>query len=522
MIDNPTAMVTSPHPAASEAGAEVLRAGGNAIESAIAMGAVLSVTCPHFCGLGGDAVWLVADASGKVTCLLGVGQAAAAASAEPGSAIPLRGPGAALTTAGAVDSWGHALAYGERHWGGPGRLGPLLEPAIALATEGFAITPSQVFWLRQRGTEALSWPGFADLFLPGGATPIPGDRMRQPDLATSLSAIAQHGARELYDGALARRIAEALEAVGAPLGAADLAATHTDEVEPLSQIYRDTTLFAPPAPTQGLATLMTMGVLQHFDVAALAEGGADHIHLVVESIKRAFQHRGHIADPRCNPMPLEDLLSSDVLSRAAGTVTSHALPWPHVFKPADTVFFGAVDHAGRCASVLQSIYFDWGSGVVAGDTGIIWHNRGAAFSSDPSHPNRLAPGKRPFMTLNPGLATRNGRPSLVYGTQGADGQPQTLALLLTRLIDFSMTPEAALRAPRFLLGRTFSDSRDSLKLEGDFDDLTQQLLAARGHDIARIPAQSPLAGLPGVIALARDGSLSGAHDPRGDGTSLRA
>jgi len=516
-------MVTSPHRAASEAGATVLRAGGNAIEAAVAMGAVLTVTCPHFCGLGGDAVWMVAGADGAVTTFLGVGQAGASAQSHAGTPIPLRGPQAALTTAGAVDSWGHALDFSRSNWQGKLGLSGLLEPAIALAMDGFAITPSQIHWLQQRRAETALWPGFADLFLPRGAIPIAGDRLLQPQLAGSLTAIARHGAREFYEGALAQRIASALADRAVPLTSADLAATHTDQVAPLSLTYRDTTLFAPPAPTQGISTLMTMGILQNFELSGLADSGDQHIHLVVEAIKRAFLHRDGIADPRFVAMDdVAGRLSADGLATLAGTIGPSAMPWPHAFRPADTVFFGAVDDQGRCASVLQSTYFDWGSGVVAGDTGIIWHNRGAAFSSDPAHPNALAPGKRPFMTLNPGIATRHGKPCLVYGTQGADGQPQTLALLLTRLIDLGMTPEAALRAPRFLLGKTFSDARDSLKLEGHVDGAVQHLLAGRGHDVAPIAALSPLAGQAGVIAIAAGGQLSGGHDPRGEGVCLSA
>ena len=192
---------------------------------------------------------------------------------------------------------------------------------------------------------------------------------------------------------------------------------------------------------------------------------------------------------------------------------------PARFQPADTVYFATVDAQGRCVSALQSTYFDWGSGVVAGDTGILWQNRGAAFSTEPGHPNVLAPGKRPFYTLNPGMALRDGRPHLLYGTQGADGQPQTLAMLLTRLIDYRSSPAEALAGGRFLLGRTFSDSHDTLKLEGQLAPATVADLAARGHQVAPIAAFSPLAGQAGIVVLGNNGSLEGAHDPRGEGTA---
>jgi gamma-glutamyltranspeptidase/glutathione hydrolase len=197
-----------------------------------------------------------------------------------------------------------------------------------------------------------------------------------------------------------------------------------------------------------------------------------------------------------------------------------AMPWPHRFRPGDTVFFSAVDEAGRCVSVLQTIYYDWGSGVIAGDTGVLWHNRGAAFNLDDRHPNCLRPRKRPFHTLNPGMYLEGGKPRLLFGTQGADGQPQTLATVLTRLIDYGMDPLTALARPRFLLGKTFSEPRHDLKLEVDAGDAVFHTLAARGHDLAPLPARSPLVGHPGVIRLSGDGVIEGAHDPRSDGIAL--
>jgi gamma-glutamyltranspeptidase/glutathione hydrolase len=208
--------------------------------------------------------------------------------------------------------------------------------------------------------------------------------------------------------------------------------------------------------------------------------------------------------------------------RAKDIDLRRALPWPYTAGSADTVFFGAVDGEGRCVAVLQSIYYDWGSGVVVGDTGILWHNRGASFSLDPRNPNVIAPGKRPFHTLNPGIALRQGRPHIVYGTQGADGQPQTLCTVLTGIIDYGMDPLAALTQPRFLLGKTFSDARDTLKLEESAGADVIAELARRGHELSLIPPLSPLGGQAGAIVIDADGRLRGAHDPRSDGVALGA
>lgn len=511
-------MVTSPHRLASEAGLEVLRQGGNAIEAAVAIGATLAVTYPHFCGLGGDAVWLVADPAGRQTSFLGIGQAARRA--VPAGPIPTRGPRSALTSAAVVDSWQHALDFSAAHWGGRLSLGALLDPAIGCAEDGFALTGSQAFWLDFRGAETAGWPGFREVFAQDGA-PAKGARFRQPQLATTLKAIARHGAREFYEGELADRLIRGLGAAGSPLTAADLAATRTREAPPLRLGYKGLQLLAPPPPTQGVSTLAIMGVLAGLDRGGVEEGSADFFHFAVEAVKQAFLDRGDIADPDFSAQPAERWLDpARLAAKAAAIDPGRALPWPQQFRTGDTVFFAAADGDGRGVSVLQSLYFDWGSGVVAGDTGVLWQNRGAAFNADPGHPNAWAPGKRPFYTLNPGLALRDGAPHLLYGTQGADGQPQTLSVVLSRLVDYGLSPEAALRRPRFLLGRTFSDSRDSLKVERDAGEGVLAELVRRRHELSPIEALSPLAGQAGVIRIAADGTLSGAHDPRSDGCAL--
>ncbi|AUW47778.1 gamma-glutamyltransferase family protein [Rhizobium leguminosarum] len=513
-------MVTSPHRLASESGARILRDGGNALDAAIAIGATIAVVYPHFCGLGGDAVWIVADEEGRKDCFLGIGQAASILPGFDGG-IPLRGPLSALTSACAVDAWRHAHDYSVRNWGGGLSFSSLLDDAIGHAADGFPVTKSQSFWLDFRKSEVADWPGFREVFMPGGIAPQVGTTFRQQELAASLQLIARDGPRSFYEGELGARIAKGLLAAGSPLTSADLAATRTRQSEPASLLYRGVELLAPPPPTQGISTLAIMGILSYFDMKQLTSGGADHIHFCVEAIKRAFLDRGLIADPDFANQPVEDWLSPPHLARSARSIDlERAMDWPQLFRPGDTVFFGVTDSSGRSVSVLQSTYFDWGSGVVVGDTGILWQNRGAAFSIDPRHPNAIAPKKRPFYTLNPGLGLKDGRPAYIYGTQGADGQPQTLSMILTRLIDFGEDPLVALTGPRFLLGKTFSDSRDSLKLEVSAGDAVFAELAARGHMLSPIDRLSPLSGQAGIIARQEDGSLAGAHDPRGDGVAL--
>jgi gamma-glutamyltranspeptidase/glutathione hydrolase len=507
------AAVTSPCALATAAGVDVLNDGGNALEAAVAVSAVLAVTVPHFCGLGGDAVWLVADETGKVSTLMGIGQAAALARAT--GPIPTRGSGSTLTTAALVATWEKALRLAA-DWNGGIGLDHLLTSAIGHADAGVPVTASQSFWLDFRKEEAKAWPGFSALFDVGG------DRLIQQQLARTLEKIARRGPREFYEGDLARRIAGTLEELGSPIRFDDLARTECGLEEPVETAYRDCTLFAPPQPTQGVTTLQAMGILNCFDLSSVEAGSVEHYHLAVESIKQAFLDRSKICDPDFPGSTSSDaMLVQEVLrQRSLGIDPQRAMPWGDTYRSADTVFFAVNDRAGRCVSALQSTYFDWGSGVVVGDTGILWQNRGAAFHHDQSHPNGLFPSKRPFYTLNPGIAFRDDRPHLLYGTQGADGQPQTLSLLLTGLLDYGMTPEAALRQPRFLLGKTFSNSEDSLKLEADAGDAAFTGLRKLGHELVAIDPLSPLGGQAGVIRLNATGRTQAAHDPRGDGVAV--
>jgi gamma-glutamyltranspeptidase/glutathione hydrolase len=513
-------MVTSPHTLATQAGLNVLRDGGNAIEASIAVASSIAVTYPHFAGMGGDSIWIVADNDGRKTSVMGIGQAADNL-ADFGAEIPQRGSRSTLTSAGTVDAWSVAQEFSRNHWEGKKTLSSLLDEAIGHAENGFATTRSESFWHDYRKSEIPGWHGFLETFAPDRRRRLEGDVFVQPRLARSLKLLAAHGLRDFYEGELAARIAKGLQDAGSPLTLSDLRKTRARETPPISLEYRGLTLLAPPPPTQGVSTLAIMGILRECNLKSIPEGSADYYHLCIEAVKQAFLDRSGIADP--------DYASQDVglrLSRAAlapkfaAIDMAHAMPWPPVFRTGDTVYFGAVDEKGRSASVLQSLYFDWGSGVVAGDTGIVWHNRGASFSVDPRSPNFLAAGKRPFSTLNPGIALKGGRPHAVYGTQGADGQPQTLAVVLTRLLDYGMDPLSALSGPRFLLGRTFSDSRDGLKLEEAAGAATFKELARRNHEVMLIAANSPLAGQAGAILIHDDGSMTGAHDPRSDGTAL--
>lgn len=509
--------VSSPHPMATEAGLKVLRAGGNAAEAAVATGAALAVLCPHFCGLGGDGVWMLGDDAGMRLCILGLGHAGEAVPMT-GTPVPQRGPGAMLTTAGLIPSWEALLEVGRTAWNGDAPLAPLLSDAVTWAEQGIAVTASHRFWLSFRAAEFGDWPGFARSFLPAGRMPDIGERFRQPGLAAILTILQDEGLDSFRTGTAARRVAAGLSAAGAPLTAADLAATRAQVVTPLAMPVAGWTLFAPPAPTQGATTLTIMALLDRLGAAGLDPDGAGALHLRVEAVKQAFALRGAIADPALHPVP--GLPCAAALDRMAADVPRRrATPWPHPFAPADTVYLAVTDAAGHHVSALQSTYFDWGSGVPVGDTGILWNNRGAAFGPSGSGVNGLAPGARPFHTLNPGMAFGPAGEALLYGTQGADGQPQTLAVLLDRMLFHGEPPERALAAPRFLLGRTFSDSEDTLKVEESAGRPVLEALRRMGHPVEPLPPLSPLAGQAGAILVDARGQCHAAHDPRGEGTA---
>ncbi|AYD03975.1 gamma-glutamyltransferase [Neorhizobium sp. NCHU2750] len=494
-------LAISPHPMATAVGNELLAAGAAAAEAAVAIGALLSVVMPHFCGIGGDAVWLAADAEGTVTAINGIGQAFSFT--ENVAQIEMRGPRSILTTAAAIRTWETAIALQA-----PGcDIAPLLEPAIKAARDGFPVGASQEFWTQFRADEIGNWLGFETY-----AEARQGQKMIQPALAGTLSALSENGLDSFYQGDLAARILADLRNIGINARPEDLAATRAEHGAPMQVAYRDVLLHAPPPPTQGVTTLEIMGILDRLGPAP-EMGSADDYHLMVEAVKAAFLDRGRIDDADDARAYAEKLLSPAHLDeRAASVDRQSARAWPHVFETADTVYFAARDRKGRCISALQSTYYDWGSGCCLPQTGIIWHNRGASFRLTDG-PNRLRPGRRPFHTLTPGIATRGGKPYLLYGTQGADGQPQTSCVILRHMIDHGLAPNEALHAPRFLLGRTFSDSRDSLKLE---PMRGSNALQAMGHEVSPIPALSPLAGLAGAIRI-EGNEVIGASDPRGAG-----
>ena len=526
----PNAMVATPHTLASSAGLDILRAGGSAVDAAIGINAVLAVAYPHMAGVGGDGFWLVAPPDGDVRGINASGPAAADADRTFYSAerkIPERGPGAALTVPGAVDGWRLAHeTHGELPWT------RLFEDAVGLAEDGVPVTATLARWIRRDRDELAADDRAAATFLLDGTPPSAGDRLEQADLAASLSAIADEGARGFYEGDIAEAFCAGL-GEGSPLHPDDFAAYRAEWVEPLSIDYRGYTAHGLPPNTQGLTALQLLGLLDGFDVASWGDGTPAYYHHLTEATKVAFADRdAWITDPDSLDIPTGDLLAPDYLderrelisaSRAAdGYDPGIAPPTPsNEGSPGgDTCYFTVVDESGLAVSAIQSIYFDFGAGVVAGDTGIVPQNRGAYFSLDPGSANALERGKRPFHTLIPAMLTKDGEPWLCYGTMGGEGQPQTQAALVTRLVDFGDDVQRAIEAPRWLYGRTWGAEDRSLSLEKRVSDGVIRDLEARGHDVSIARSYDETMGHAQAIRIHDNGTLEGGADPRGDGSAL--
>jgi oxamate amidohydrolase len=520
-------LVAAPHALASEAGRNALRRGGNALDAAIAAAATIAVVYPHMNGIGGDNVWLIYDAGRRqLRALNAIGRSAAAVDlsdyrARFGAAIPPRGGAAALTVPGAVSGWWEAHVYSRTVMGSPVPWRSLLDEAIAHARDGFAVAAGQ-----HRVTAATGdlFGGAADAGVRATLWPLYhperlGERLVQTALAATLAGIADGGAEAFYRGALGHRIAAGAARAGSPLAPGDLAEHRADWVEPLRLGYRGGEAATFPPPTQGFAALAILSLLEGFDVAALDD--ADHVHLAVEATKLAFEDRErYLTDPAVADVPVARCLDRERLAARRTRISRRAAMATDAGSTVgDTIAIVAADAAGNAVSVIQSLYHEFGSGIVAGDTGVLLQNRGAFFSLDERHPNRLAPRKRTAHTLIPSMYLMDGRPRFVYGTMGGDGQPQTQAALVTRVIDRGLPPQAAVEAPRWLFGRTWGDASRALRLEGRFAPSVADELRRRGHDVQMVEDWSDVVGHAQLIRLDADG-LVGASDPRADGAAL--
>ena len=509
-------IVTAPHYLAAEAGRDVLREGGTAIEATVAVAATLAVVYPHMTGIGGDGFWVIREPDGRVHSIHGCGGAAASADLAlyaGHEAVPTRGPLAANTVAGTISGWAAALE------GGTLPLERLLCDAIRHAENGVTVTAGGAAIAAAKGDELRIQPGaYARVFEPAGRPMAQGDTLKQPLLAATLRTLAVNGLEDFYTGELAALIAQDLATVGSPVSAEDLAAHRSSRPEPLTTRIAGAQLYNSTPPTQGFASLVILALFDR--LIANAPDSFAHVHGLVEATKQAFLLRDvHVGDPQHTPYDFQGLLGDPAAldELAARIDPERALPWPQPPQWGDTCWFGAADSEGRVVSAIQSTYFEFGSGLVLPQTGITWQNRGSSFRLAESGWNALKPGRKPFHTLNPALAVFDDGRVMAYGTMGGEGQPQTQAALFTRYARYGIDLQQAISAPRWLLGRTWGEQSTTLKLEDGFDEAVYARLIDAGHDVERIGPLTATMGHAGAIVRLPEGGLQGATDPRSDG-----
>jgi gamma-glutamyltranspeptidase/glutathione hydrolase len=527
----PRGLVSCPHALASATGVEILQAGGSAVDAAIAASATLAVVYPHMTSVGGDAFWLIFDAKrNAVRYLGGGGRAAASASIEAMrkrglTEVPYRGvlPGT-LTVPGGVASWCEAhAAYGKVP------LARSLEPAIGYARDGFPVTAR----VAQQIADAAAAPEVFNnearaTFTPGGRPPVAGAKLANPGLARTLERIAGAGHDGFYRGETARELARFARANGGFFDERDLAGQDVVWGEPISTTYRGVKIYETPAPTQGFTVLEMLNLLEPLPVGRWDFLGPDHVHFLVQAKQVAYHDRDrHLADPAFAPVPIDRLISRGYADERRKLIDpAHALAWDRVPSygslAGDTVFVAVVDAQGNAAALIQSLYGFFGSGVVAGSTGVVLQNRSAYFTLDPAHPNRLEPRKRPLHTLIASIAFRDNRLWQVFGCMGADGQPQIHLQAYVATIDYGLDVQQAVEMPRWLSGRfSLFEPRDLLNVEGRFPAATLAELERRGHVVNRWGPWNELAGHAHGIAIdPASGLRLGGCDPRSDGVAI--
>jgi gamma-glutamyltranspeptidase/glutathione hydrolase len=515
--------VSAGHPLAARAGMAVLERGGNAVDAALAMAGVLAVVRPHMNGVGGDAFALFYEAeSGRVVGLNASGPAGALATpsffTDAGEAsVPERGP-MAVSVPGAVGGW---IAAHERYGTLP--LPELLAPAIDYARNGFPVSQRLARDISV-GASVLNEPAAA-LYTPGGDPPTLGSLLRNPALAETLEEIAAQGTAGFYEGAVAARLDAFVSAQGGYLRAADLAAYEPEWVEPLTVDYLGYTFNVIPPNSQGLAHLQMMEMSKSYDYMALGHNTSPYLHTMIELKKLAFADRDRwVADLRHADVPVDELLDAAYLEGRAGMVGEQAAQdvAPGIGSQGrvaddgglddsgDTVYLTAVDAQGNAVSWIQSLFAAFGSGLLEPETGVVLHNRGALFTLEEGHPNQVAPGKRPYHTLTPTLATREGALGFTLGTPGGDSQPQSLLQITNNLLLFGLTPQEAIEAPRF---RSYNSL--AVAIEDRVTPEVRRELTARGHELEVIHGWTATFGGAQMIHVDPvSGTLTAASDPR--------
>ena len=508
-------MVATSQPLASAAGLRILQQGGNAIDAAIAAAAVLCVVEPMMVSPGGDLFALLWDANKKeLKALNASGRSPKALSIDAlkqrgFTRMPQHGIHS-VTVPGAVDGWATLL---KSH--GTMTLAQVLQPAIEYAERGYPV--SEIIatdW--KDGLQHKGNADFAATFLPNGKAPVAGDIFTNKNLAATLRLIAKEGRDVMYKGALADKLLKFAQAQGGLHTKEDFANHTSNWVEPISTTYRGHTVYELPPNNQGLAALQMLNILEGFDVKSLGHNTAAYLHLLVEAKKLAFIDRAkHIADPAFYQAPLAQLLSKDYAAELRKRIDLTHVASDSDGGPRggeDTVYLTVVDKDRNAVSFIQSIFSAFGSGLVAGDTGIVLHNRGGGFSFNPQSNNRLEGGKRPFHTLIPGMVLKDGKPWLSFGVMGGDMQAQGHVQVLLNMIEFGMDVQQAGEQPRF---RHFENG---LALESAIGAEVRKELEKRGHKLTT--AFGAFGGYQAIMIDPVTGALAGGSDPRKDGCAL--
>ena len=511
-------MVVAPHYLAAEAGLHLLKTGGNAIDAAIAASAMLQVVYPFVCGLGGDVFMVIYDArSGKLYGLNGSGRSAQAATIERYrdlgyTTMPVLGIHT-VTVPGCVDGWNEA----EQRLGRLG-LAQALAPAISYAEEGFAIGPDLHAALTTMSTRQGIHRSWHTHFLPDGTVPPIGAIVRFPTLAQTLRTIAKEGAGAFYQGAIAEQIATFFAREGGLITRDDLAAHQSEWVTPLSVPFAGLRVYELPPNTQGVTALQMLGILDQLPLGTnpLAP---ETVHPAVEAKKLAFADRNaYLTDPSHMRVDPSALIEPDYLTRRRALIDPlRAQPSvaPGSFT-GDTVYLCAADGDGNAVSLIQSNYMGFGSGVVVDGTGIVLQNRGAYFSLEPTSPNALAPAKRTLHTLIPSMALRDGRPAMIFGTMGGDGQPQIHLQVYTAAVRFGLNIQEAIEMPRWIHGEM--PDGETLLVESRFPLATLDALRQLGHRVQEQGTWSSATGhAHGIVFDPFTGVMQGGSDPRASG-----
>lgn len=524
-------MVTAPHHAAASTGARILNDGGTAVEAMVAAAATIAVVYPHMNSLGGDGFWLIKQPGKKPVAIMASGAAGHTVNRDEyvkhGATIDPRGGMAALTVAGTVSGWQKALELTKADTSIP--LGELLSDAIHYARHGTVVTESLSTTLTEKWSELAGVPGFVSHYQRSenhdGTEALlkPGDIYLQRTLANTLEILARHGLDSFYRGELAESIAHDLSIHGSPLTIKDLHGCNAHVAEPLAIQTRVGRFWNTPIPTQGIFSLGLIGLFDRLYQADLTVDSSEYIHTIVESTKRLFLHRdAHLTDPRYMSINGYSWLEDSFLNELAADISKHSREFSSREAGGDTVYLSAVDKSGTAVSFIQSIYWEFGSGVILPQTGILWQNRGISFSLDPQDDNVLRPGAFPRHTLNPAMAETTAGDITAYGTMGGDGQPQTQIALASRVFWYDQSLQSAISAPRWLYGRTWGDSSSTLKIEEGYCDQVLAELSKFGHQVEVLPRFSSIFGHASGVRVYKDGTLEGASDPRSDGAAVCA